>query len=109
MKNNLIKCFILTGLLFAMKGNATVFNQNSYIIGDETMGGITVIPNDYMNAISVEIELILEDGSIFARATTSPGNAVSFNVGSARVRTIRSSYKIIAAEGYIIQDDWEIF
>ncbi len=107
MKKKLSFFLIAMGLLFATQFNANAASQ-SFIIGDD-WGGITVIPNDYMNAISVDIELILEDGSIFARATTSAGNAVSFNVGSARVRTIKSSYKIIAAEGYIIQDDWEIF
>jgi hypothetical protein len=104
MKKKLVICFIVLDLLVSMQGNANGNNQR-YIIGDETMGGITVVPNDYMNAISVEIELILADGSTFAKATTSAGSPVSFNIAGAGVRLVRTIYHLNSLESIIIDDD----
>lgn len=87
-----------------MQGNANVNNQR-FIIGDDTAGGITVVPNDYMNAISVDVVLILADGSTFARATTSAGSPVSFNIAGAGVRLVRVIYHLNSFESVIIDDD----
>ncbi len=104
MKKKLSFFLIAVGLLFATQFNANAASQ-SYIVGDETMGRITVVPNDYMNAISVEIELILEDGSTFAHATTSAGTAVSFILAGAPVKRVRTTYHLSSFESYIIDED----
>jgi hypothetical protein len=103
MKKKLSFFLIAVGLLFVTQFNANATGQ-SFIIGDD-LGGITVIPNDYMNAISVEIELILEDGSTFAYATTSAGTAVSFNLAGAPVKLVRTTYRLSLLESIIIDDD----
>jgi len=102
MKKKLSFFLIAVGLLFATQFNANAASQ-SYIIGDETM--MLVVPNDYMNAISVDIELILEDGSTFAYATTSAGTAVSFNLAGAPVKLVRTTYHLSLLESVIIDDD----
>jgi peptidyl-tRNA hydrolase len=102
MKKKLSFFLIAVGLLFATQFNANAASQ-SYIIGDHTL--MLVVPNDYMNAISVEIELILEDGSTFAYATTSAGTAVAFNLAGAPVKLVRTKYHLSLLESVIIDDD----
>ncbi len=104
MKNKLVICFIVLDLLVSMQGNANG-NSQHFIVGDDTYGGITVVPNDYMNAISVDIVLILADGSTFASATTSAGSPVSFNIAGAGVRLVRTTYHLNSFESIIIDDD----
>lgn len=100
MKKLLVFAMLFGATFSPLAGNANNTSQDYIVIEDNVL---LCVPNTYMNARYVRVDLIANNGSIQATAYTLPGGTVSFNTNDAS-RLVRSYYHFEGAD-YIIADD----
>ncbi len=105
MQKRLLLLLLAIGIFASYPSYACVGNP-APMSADKASSTYTVNPTDYMNASSVEVQLLSYNATLLAHAETTPGQSVQLSYsGSTEVYLIRKIYKFGESEGFIIVDD----
>lgn len=100
--------FLLLFLAFAVSPVVEAgVSQNEYLIIEDINTLLTVIPNDYMQAESVKVELFDAGNALIARSSGAPGVPMQFELGDSEQtpHRIRLTYYMAGGSDYVVIDD----